>query len=187
MIYRVFGIRQRRALLLIGVQGSCYRAWLSVYNNTSMMISNQALMRILLALNLKVHVLLLLWRVRIKGTHGLFHVTFIGGILVACRGWLKLITCPGFTVVKRIRLHILLASFHGRWDWTVACTIGLRINWLSRLILHLNLIQMQLIVVVRATHAIRIRIYSVLVIIRLIHILIGLTYGSASDSRHVVP
>lgn len=102
--------------MLIGVQGSCYRAWLSVYNNTSMMISNQALVRILLALNLKVYVLLLLSRMRIKGTHGLFHMTFIRGILVACRGRLKLITCPGFTVVKRIRLDSLLASLHGRWD-----------------------------------------------------------------------
>lgn len=149
------------------------------------MISNQALMRILLTLNLKVHVLLLLWRMLIKGTHILFHMAFILRILIPCIGRLKLSTCLGFTVVKRIWLDILLTTFHGRWDRTITCTIGLRINLLmSRLILHVNLIQMHLIII-RSTHAIRI-CNTVLVIIRLIHVLVGLIYGGTSDSGHVV-
>ena len=122
----------------------------------------------------------------IKGTHILFHMTFIGRILVACICRLKFIACLGFSIVKRIRLDIL-TSFHGRWYRTVTCTIGLGINLLRGLILHVNLmVQVHWIIVVRSTHAIRICINCVLIIIRLIHVLIGLVYIAASNSGHVI-
>lgn len=154
------------------------------------MISDQALMSILLTLNLEVHILLLLWRMLIKGAHVLFYVAFVWRILKACIGRLKLIACLGLTIVERIWLDILLTSLHGRWDRTVTCAIGLGIDLLSGLILHVNLmiqVHWNRIIVVWSTHAIRVCINSVLIIIRLIHVLIGLVHGGASDSRHVIP
>lgn len=54
IVERVLRIRQWRALLLVGVEGSGDSTWLSIYNNATVVVSHQALMRILLILNLEI-------------------------------------------------------------------------------------------------------------------------------------
>lgn len=121
---------------------------------------------------------------RVKCTHVLFHVTLGRWILVATGvGRLQFITRLGLPVVKRIRLDILLATFHRRRNRAISCTISLRVHLLVGLIFHIDLVQMQLIIVIRSAHAIWVRV-DVLVIVGLV--LIWLVNWSATDPWHVV-